>query len=155
MGFEKSCLCSTDDCYSIPFESKVSLLLCKLWIYPVEVPRFIICVLICWIEYSFYSIFKQWHATLLTVLTYVQQFFRWLPLYFKCSSTGFSPTHFVVYRYGGHEEGLWLHCVRYTGPDWTYECPFPDWAKLDWFIFYHTIWISYTVDCRKSHLCGW
>lgn len=33
--------------------------------------------------------------------------------------------------YGGHEEGLWLHCVRYTGPDWTYECPFPDWAKLD------------------------
>lgn len=33
--------------------------------------------------------------------------------------------------YGGHEEGLWLHCVRYTGPDWTYECPFPAWAKLD------------------------
>ncbi|KAK9668938.1 hypothetical protein RND81_13G097100 [Saponaria officinalis] len=32
--------------------------------------------------------------------------------------------------YGGHEEGLWLHCVRYTGPDWSYECPHPDWAKL-------------------------
>lgn len=33
--------------------------------------------------------------------------------------------------YDGLEEGLWLHCVRYTGPDWTYECPYPDWAKLD------------------------
>lgn len=33
--------------------------------------------------------------------------------------------------YDGHEEGLWLHCVRYTGPDWTYECPYPDWAKLN------------------------
>ncbi|XP_057479576.1 RNA pseudouridine synthase 7 isoform X4 [Actinidia eriantha] len=30
----------------------------------------------------------------------------------------------------GVEEGLWLHCVRYTGPDWTYECPYPDWAML-------------------------
>ncbi|XP_021775817.1 RNA pseudouridine synthase 7-like [Chenopodium quinoa] len=33
--------------------------------------------------------------------------------------------------YDGLEEGLWLHCIRYTGPDWTYECPYPDWAKLD------------------------
>ncbi|XP_052183542.1 RNA pseudouridine synthase 7 [Diospyros lotus] len=33
--------------------------------------------------------------------------------------------------YDGHEDGLWLHCVRYTGPDWTYECPYPDWALLD------------------------
>lgn len=33
--------------------------------------------------------------------------------------------------YDGHEEGLWLHCVRYTGPDWTYECSYPDWALLD------------------------
>ncbi|KMT10952.1 hypothetical protein BVRB_5g112880 isoform A [Beta vulgaris subsp. vulgaris] len=33
--------------------------------------------------------------------------------------------------YDRHEEGLWLHCVRYTGPDWTYECPYPDWAKID------------------------
>ncbi|KAM7265372.1 hypothetical protein ACFE04_003055 [Oxalis oulophora] len=33
--------------------------------------------------------------------------------------------------YEGHEEGLWLHCVRYSGPDWTYECPYPDWASLD------------------------
>ncbi|XAR50363.1 tRNA pseudouridine(32) synthase [Bertholletia excelsa] len=33
--------------------------------------------------------------------------------------------------YDGHEEGLWLHCVRYTGPNWTYECPYPDWASLD------------------------
>ncbi|XP_074317170.1 RNA pseudouridine synthase 7 isoform X2 [Silene latifolia] len=30
--------------------------------------------------------------------------------------------------YGDHEEGLWLHCVRYSGPDWSYECPLPDWA---------------------------
>ncbi|KAM7480183.1 hypothetical protein LguiA_028396 [Lonicera macranthoides] len=30
--------------------------------------------------------------------------------------------------YNGDEEGLWLHCVRYTGPDWVYECPYPDWA---------------------------
>ncbi|KAI7986099.1 RNA pseudouridine synthase 7 [Camellia lanceoleosa] len=33
--------------------------------------------------------------------------------------------------YDGHEEGLWLHCVRYTGPAWTYECSYPDWALLD------------------------
>jgi len=32
--------------------------------------------------------------------------------------------------YDGDEEGLWLHCVRYTGPDWSYECPYPDWAFL-------------------------
>ncbi|KAJ0988778.1 hypothetical protein J5N97_007134 [Dioscorea zingiberensis] len=32
--------------------------------------------------------------------------------------------------YDGDDEGLWLHCVRYSGPDWTYECPFPDWACL-------------------------
>ncbi|XP_020253537.1 RNA pseudouridine synthase 7 isoform X2 [Asparagus officinalis] len=30
--------------------------------------------------------------------------------------------------YDGDEEGLWLHCVRYTGPDWSYECPYPEWA---------------------------
>ncbi|KAK9073595.1 hypothetical protein SSX86_007919 [Deinandra increscens subsp. villosa] len=28
------------------------------------------------------------------------------------------------------EEGLWLHCVRYSGPDWVYECPYPEWASL-------------------------
>ncbi|GAB2249210.1 hypothetical protein Droror1_Dr00012569 [Drosera rotundifolia] len=33
--------------------------------------------------------------------------------------------------YEGHEEGLWLHCVKYSGPGWTYECPYPDWAILD------------------------
>ncbi|KAM6570388.1 hypothetical protein CsatB_018373 [Cannabis sativa] len=33
--------------------------------------------------------------------------------------------------YGGHEEGLWLHCIRYSGPDWAYECPYPDWASLN------------------------
>ncbi|KAJ1417875.1 Pseudouridine synthase, RsuA/RluB/C/D/E/F [Sesbania bispinosa] len=32
--------------------------------------------------------------------------------------------------YDGDEEGLWLHCIRYSGPGWTYECPYPDWAKL-------------------------
>lgn len=32
--------------------------------------------------------------------------------------------------YGGSEEGLWLHCLRYSGPDWTYECPCPEWARL-------------------------
>ncbi|KAL7114497.1 hypothetical protein ACP275_04G124800 [Erythranthe tilingii] len=32
--------------------------------------------------------------------------------------------------YDGREEGLWLHCVRYSGPDWTYECPYPNWASL-------------------------
>ncbi|KAK1271591.1 RNA pseudouridine synthase 7 [Acorus gramineus] len=32
--------------------------------------------------------------------------------------------------YDGLEEGLWLHCIRYTGPDWSYECPHPDWAVL-------------------------
>ncbi|AQK71232.1 RNA pseudouridine synthase 7 [Zea mays] len=32
--------------------------------------------------------------------------------------------------YDRDEEGLWLHCVRYTGPDWSYECPYPDWAFL-------------------------
>uniref|UniRef100_A0A0E0NFE5 Pseudouridine synthase RsuA/RluA-like domain-containing protein n=1 Tax=Oryza rufipogon TaxID=4529 RepID=A0A0E0NFE5_ORYRU len=33
--------------------------------------------------------------------------------------------------YDADEEALWLHCVRYTGPDWSYECPYPDWAFLD------------------------
>ncbi|KAJ4850137.1 hypothetical protein Tsubulata_000612 [Turnera subulata] len=28
------------------------------------------------------------------------------------------------------EEGLWLHCVRYSGPEWVYECPYPDWTSL-------------------------
>ncbi|XP_010249119.1 PREDICTED: RNA pseudouridine synthase 7 isoform X2 [Nelumbo nucifera] len=32
--------------------------------------------------------------------------------------------------YDGHEEPLWLHCMRYSGPDWVYECPNPDWAFL-------------------------
>nr|XP_043636562.1 RNA pseudouridine synthase 7-like [Erigeron canadensis] len=32
--------------------------------------------------------------------------------------------------YDGSEEGLWLHCVRYSGPDWVYECPYPNWASL-------------------------
>ncbi|XP_015866947.3 RNA pseudouridine synthase 7 [Ziziphus jujuba] len=32
--------------------------------------------------------------------------------------------------YDGHEEGLWLHCVRYSGPGWIYECPYPEWATL-------------------------
>lgn len=32
--------------------------------------------------------------------------------------------------YDGPEEGLWLHCVKYSGPGWTYECPHPDWAIL-------------------------
>lgn len=30
--------------------------------------------------------------------------------------------------YDGRDEALWLHCVRYSGPGWTYECPYPDWA---------------------------
>lgn len=33
-------------------------------------------------------------------------------------------------RYDGYEEGLWLHCVQYSGPGWVYECPLPDWAIL-------------------------
>ncbi|GAA0144182.1 RNA processing factor [Lithospermum erythrorhizon] len=32
--------------------------------------------------------------------------------------------------YDGHEEGLFLHCVRYTGEGWSYDCPPPDWADL-------------------------
>ncbi|XP_031112492.1 RNA pseudouridine synthase 7 [Ipomoea triloba] len=32
--------------------------------------------------------------------------------------------------YDGDEEGLWLHCVKYSGPDWTYECPYPVWSSL-------------------------
>ncbi|XP_022932600.1 RNA pseudouridine synthase 7-like isoform X1 [Cucurbita moschata] len=32
--------------------------------------------------------------------------------------------------YDGEEEGLWLHCVRYSGPGWIYECPYPEWASL-------------------------
>ncbi|KAL4036424.1 hypothetical protein IC575_005164 [Cucumis melo] len=33
--------------------------------------------------------------------------------------------------YEGEEEGLWLHCVRYSGPGWIYECPYPEWASLE------------------------
>eukprot|EP00897_Mesotaenium_endlicherianum_P000269 jgi/Mesen1/10242/ME000774S09576 len=32
----------------------------------------------------------------------------------------------------GYEEeidGLWLHCVRYSGTDWSYECPAPPWGR--------------------------
>ncbi|XP_044494285.1 RNA pseudouridine synthase 7 isoform X2 [Mangifera indica] len=32
--------------------------------------------------------------------------------------------------YDVHEGGLWLHCVRYSGPGWVYECPYPDWASI-------------------------
>ncbi|KAK2984696.1 hypothetical protein RJ640_014033 [Escallonia rubra] len=32
--------------------------------------------------------------------------------------------------YDVHEEGLWLHCVRYSAPGWVYECPYPDWAII-------------------------
>ncbi|XP_042435045.1 RNA pseudouridine synthase 7-like [Zingiber officinale] len=32
--------------------------------------------------------------------------------------------------YDGNEVGMWLHCVRYSGPDWSYECPYPEWAHL-------------------------
>ncbi|XP_078156451.1 pseudouridine synthase family protein isoform X1 [Carex rostrata] len=32
--------------------------------------------------------------------------------------------------YDEDEEGLWLHCVCYTGPDWSYKCPYPSWATL-------------------------
>lgn len=35
-----------------------------------------------------------------------------------------------IFRYDGAEEGLWLHCVKYSGPGWSYECPHPDWAIL-------------------------
>ncbi|CAM6024896.1 unnamed protein product [Sphagnum balticum] len=30
--------------------------------------------------------------------------------------------------YGGDEDGLWLHCVRYASSGWAYECPLPKWA---------------------------
>eukprot|EP00252_Welwitschia_mirabilis_P003842 TRINITY_DN13913_c0_g1_i1.p1 TRINITY_DN13913_c0_g1~~TRINITY_DN13913_c0_g1_i1.p1 ORF type:complete len:504 (-),score=89.39 TRINITY_DN13913_c0_g1_i1:392-1903(-) len=33
--------------------------------------------------------------------------------------------------YAEQEEGLWLHCCRYSGPNWIYECPLPKWASLD------------------------
>ncbi|KAL2347078.1 hypothetical protein Fmac_001078 [Flemingia macrophylla] len=32
--------------------------------------------------------------------------------------------------YDADEEGLWLHCICYSGPGWIYECPYPEWAKL-------------------------
>ncbi|KAK8960791.1 RNA pseudouridine synthase 7 [Platanthera guangdongensis] len=32
--------------------------------------------------------------------------------------------------YGKDEEGIWLHCMRYSGPGWSYECPSPEWAVL-------------------------
>ncbi|XP_057767531.1 RNA pseudouridine synthase 7 isoform X3 [Salvia miltiorrhiza] len=35
--------------------------------------------------------------------------------------------------YDVHEAALWLHCIRYSGPDWTYECPYPKWASLTGF----------------------
>ncbi|CAI5474051.1 unnamed protein product [Closterium sp. Yama58-4] len=28
------------------------------------------------------------------------------------------------------EQHLWLHCCRYSGPDWCFECPMPPWAHL-------------------------
>jgi len=30
-----------------------------------------------------------------------------------------------------HELQLWLHALRYTGPDWSYEAPPPPWAAED------------------------
>ncbi|CAA7021469.1 unnamed protein product [Microthlaspi erraticum] len=32
--------------------------------------------------------------------------------------------------YEEHDEALWLHCVRYSGSGWEYECPYPSWASL-------------------------
>ncbi|WMV20967.1 hypothetical protein MTR67_014352 [Solanum verrucosum] len=43
---------------------------------------------------------------------------------------GWSLYCIILDRYDGNEEGLWLHCVKYSGPDWIYECPHPDWASL-------------------------
>ncbi|XP_038684188.1 RNA pseudouridine synthase 7-like isoform X2 [Tripterygium wilfordii] len=33
--------------------------------------------------------------------------------------------------YDRDEEPLWLHCVKYSGPGWVYDCPYPEWAFLD------------------------
>ncbi|KAG0570465.1 hypothetical protein KC19_6G164400 [Ceratodon purpureus] len=30
--------------------------------------------------------------------------------------------------YIGDDDGLWLHCIRYSGTNWAYECPLPEWA---------------------------
>ncbi|XP_077503239.1 pseudouridylate synthase RPUSD2-like [Amblyomma americanum] len=27
---------------------------------------------------------------------------------------------------------IYLHCLRYTGPNWTYEAPWPAWARENW-----------------------
>lgn len=32
--------------------------------------------------------------------------------------------------YEEHDEALWLHCVRYSGTGWEYDCPYPSWASL-------------------------
>lgn len=32
--------------------------------------------------------------------------------------------------YEGREHGLWLHCKRYSGNGWKYECPLPKWAII-------------------------
>jgi hypothetical protein len=45
-------------------------------------------------------------------------------------SWGSCELYFTVCRYDGHEEGLWLHCVQYSGSGWVYQCPYPDWAVL-------------------------
>jgi hypothetical protein len=47
------------------------------------------------------------------------------------NSSGGHCNIFYFGSYDGDEEGLWLHCVRYTGPDWSFECPYPDWTSLD------------------------
>ncbi|GBG64859.1 hypothetical protein CBR_g48327 [Chara braunii] len=40
-------------------------------------------------------------------------------------------THCPSLAPSGYEEeleGLWLHCTRYAGPSWSYQCPLPSWA---------------------------
>jgi uncharacterized damage-inducible protein DinB len=28
-----------------------------------------------------------------------------------------------------HCDGIWLHALKYSGKDWSFQTPFPDWAS--------------------------
>ncbi|KAK4773306.1 hypothetical protein SAY87_028325 [Trapa incisa] len=51
-------------------------------------------------------------------------------LMFKIDPMCTNCPHLGPKGYGEEQEGLWLHCIRYSGPGWEYECPHPCWASL-------------------------
>ena len=59
---------------------------------------------------------------------------------------------YVHFRYIGGEEGLWLHCIRYKGSNWVYECPLPQWALWHGFlIIFYGVFLIFLREFKSRH----